>query len=341
MAVPWKRLFRIATIALLSIVTLLAILLIVTVGWRPIIGAKTRPLTDRKFEPTPIRLARGRYLVMGPAHCFQCHSESDHNSPGEPPLVGKEGAGSMTVFGRYRVVMPNLTPDPKTGIGSWTDDQLGRAIREGISHDGRVLFAMMPYQYFRRMSDEDLASVVVYLRSLPPVHNPLPPSRLPLPFELLSKMFPEPITTTVLPPNLSDPIERGAYYVAIAKCGDCHSPMDWRQRVREGLEFAGGTWFSDGNVAAPNITFDPSGISYYDEARFIQAMRTGQVGARSLSPVMPWWYFGHMTDEDLKAIFSYLRTLRPVKHRVDNTEPPTFCKLCRQVHGAGNQNGGD
>ena len=53
---------------------------------------------------------------------------------------------------------------------------------------------------------------------------------------------------------------------------------------------------------------------------------------------MPWWYFGHMTEENLKAIFSYLRTLRPVKHHVDNTEPPTFYKLCRQVHGAGDQN---
>ena len=69
---------------------------------------------------------------------------------------------------------PNLTPDPETGAGSWTDDQLARAMREGVGHDGRALFPIMPYQHYRNMSDEDLASVVVYLRSLPPVHNQLP-----------------------------------------------------------------------------------------------------------------------------------------------------------------------
>ena len=93
-----------------------------------------------------------------------------------------------------------------------------------------------------------------------------------------------------------------------------------------------------GEASTANITPDPSGISYYDEVLFIEVMRTGYVKARKLSSIMPFNAFKNLTDDDLKAIFAYLRTLKPVKHRVDNTEPPTYCKLCRQKHGGGNQN---
>ena len=92
-------------------------------------------------------------------------------------VEGKAFAGrSFAPDGVPFLTAPNLTPDPETGIGTWTDDMLARAIREGISHDGRTLFPIMPYQKFRHLSDEDLASIVVYLRSLPPIRNPLPPT---------------------------------------------------------------------------------------------------------------------------------------------------------------------
>jgi hypothetical protein len=87
----------------------------------------------------------------------------------------------------------------------------------------------------------------------------------------------------------------------------------------------------------PNITSDPSGISYYENA-FVHAMRTGQVGARDLSAVMPGISFPHMTDDDRKAIFVYLRMLQPVHHRVDNALPPTASKICQGKRGAGEQN---
>jgi len=87
----------------------------------------------------------------------------------------------------------------------------------------------------------------------------------------------------------------------------------------------------------PNITSDPSGISYYENA-FVHAMRTGQVGARDLSAVMPGISFRNMTDDDRKAIFAWLRTLQPVHHRVDNALPPTAGKICQGKRGAGEQN---
>ena len=91
-------------------------------------------------------------------------------------------------------------------------------------------------------------------------------------------------------------------------------------------------------MAAANLTTDASGIGYYDEALFLQAMRTGSVRGRKLSPLMPFAVYRNMSDDDLKAIFAYLRTVKAVHHRVDNSLPPTYCKLCQQKHGAGDQN---
>lgn len=96
-----------------------------------------------------------------------------------------------------------------------------------------------------------------------------------------------------------------------------------------------GPW---GRVASANLTSAPSGISYYNENIFLKVMRTGQVGARQLNPIMPFSFYRGMTDEDLSAIFAYVHQLPPVKHRVDNTLPPTYCKICKQRHGAGDQN---
>ena len=106
------------------------------------------------------------------------------------------------------------------------------------------------------------------------------------------------------------------------------------------MELAGGFTVAESGLSAAtaNLTSDASGISYYDEALFIQALRTGYVKARKLSPLMPIDVYKNLSDDDLKAMFAYLRTLTPVKHRVDNSLPPTYCKLCRMKHGGGDQN---
>jgi len=91
-------------------------------------------------------------------------------------------------------------------------------------------------------------------------------------------------------------------------------------------------------VASANLTPDPSGIPYHDEALFVRAMRTGVVGSRDLNQFMPWWVFRNMTDQDLAAIFTYLKTLKPIAHRVDNSLAPTLCPLDGVMHGAGDRN---
>jgi len=325
--------------AALALVLIAAVSL--TIGWRPFFGARVRPLTDHKFEPTPERLARGRYLATAVSGCVFCHSTEDWKAPGAPVMEGTLGAGQIFPLDGLpgTIVASNLTPDPATGAGTWTDDQLARSIREGIGHDGRTLFPLMPYEHFREMSDEDLASVVVYLRSLQPVQHALPKTDIIFPVKYLIRNAPQPVTAPVIAIDFTSPIERGKYLVQMSGCPDCHTPQHQGQ-PNLALSFAGGLELKGpfGTVTSANITPDPSGISYYDENLFIQAMRTGKIGARTLNPIMPWNIWRNMTDDDLRAMFAYLHTLPPVHHRVDNTLTPTFCKICQAKHGGGDQN---
>jgi len=337
-----KRFLKVSFVVVLCLVALLAVGVTATIGWRPFIGPRSRPLTSRVFDRTPERWARGKYLVENVNGCMYCHSPHDWTKHDAPIPTGMEGAGadmSMLKGLPGRIVAPNLTPDPETGTGNWSDDALGRAIREGIGHDGRTLFPIMPFEHFRHLPDEDLASIVVYLRSLPPVRNALPSTEIIFPVKYLIRSVPEPIVAPVPPPDLSDSVKRGAFLVEVSGCTDCHTPQVRGQPI-VGLEFSGGQIFDGpwGSVASANLTPDPSGIPYYDEALFVQTIRTGYVKARLLNQFMPWHIYQNMTDDDLKAIFAYLKTLPPVKHVVDNAEPPTLCQVCKAMHGGGDKN---
>ncbi len=337
-----KRFFKIFAITVVCLAAVLAVGITLTIGWRPIIGPRARPLTNRVFERTPERWARGKYIVESEAACADCHSPHDWSQHDAPILPGMEGAGRD--FTELKglpgaVFAPNITPDPETGAGTWSDDALARAIREGIGHDGRALFPMMPYQNYKQLPDEDVASIIVYLRSLPPVRKSMPKTAIIFPVKYLMRSAPEPIVNPVQAPDVSDPVKRGAFVLTIAGCRDCHTPMNHGDPIPS-LDMAGGQVFEGpwGRVASANLTPDPSGIPYYDEILFLQAIRTGYVKARPLNQIMPWRHYRGMTDEDLKSIFAYLKTLKPIHHVVDNAEPPTMCVLCNAAHGGGDKN---
>jgi mono/diheme cytochrome c family protein len=314
-----NKFLRILLIAVCVLVVAAAVGITFTIGWRPFIGPRSRAVTGRHFEATPARLARGEYLVRGVLLCFDCHSEHDWKAPGMPPTPGMEGAGE--VFPEEdlpgRVVAQNITPDRETGVGTWTDDELARAIREGVDRKGRALFPMMPYTQFRRMSDDDLAAVIVFIRSLPAVRHKLPETKVVFPVNLLIRTVPEPVTSPVPPPDLSTPERRGEYLVNLASCGDCHTPAA-QGRQDETKRYAGGQVFKGpwGSVTSANITPDKTGIAYYNEKIFVEAMRTGSVMGRPIHPLMPWQNYRDMTDEDLKAVFAFLRTIKPVQNRI-------------------------
>lgn len=300
---------------------------------------------------TPERLARGKYLVEGLVQCPFCHSEYDYTK--RPPrwVEGKKAGGhvfenqELGLPEPNRIVAPNISSDPDFGAGKWKDADFVRALRQGIGHDGRTLYPLMPYPFFRSLSDEDLASVIVYERSLAPVHIQQPKTVLSAD---IAKMFqPLPPVGPVSQPDHSDRVAYGKYLVTVGHCEICHTPLDEQGNPLPDMHFAGGAQFIGAwgpdpkkvlSVAALNLTPDPSGISYFDEKMFIDVIRTGTVKARPLSNIMPWHYFRNLTDDDLGAIFAYLRTVKPVKHRVDNTETAKYCKLCRSKHGFGDRN---
>lgn len=296
---------------------------------------RARPLTDRAFASTPDRLERGRYLTEHLLQCFVCHSERDWNAPGAPPVAGMKGAGTvMSEREGRRIVAPNITPDTETGAGRWSDDMLARAIREGIGHDGRALYPGMWYRSFARLSDEDLAAVVVYLRALPAVRNALPATALPEEERAAIARSPQPIVEPVAGPPSGDQKALGRYLIGVADCAGCHT--GWEAPRNPGLLAGGNKVGRDRRTAfSSNLTRHASGVSYPKET-FVAVMRTGKGG--SLHPIMPWTAFRGLTDADLGAIYDALGDAYPAAHYVGNVGEPRHCAVCGQDHPLGEHN---
>ena len=181
-----------------------------------------------KIERSVARLARGEYLYHRVAVCGDCHSQRDYTRFGGPVVEGGEGVGfsfpqELGLPGT--VVAPNITSDKESGVGNWTDGEVIRAIREGVSRDGKALFPMMPYAEFRHMSDEDVYAIVAYLRTLPPVKNVLPRSQINFPVSMFIKSVPKPAG---LVPSVerSNQLKYGEYLTKLGGCGGCHTPME-------------------------------------------------------------------------------------------------------------------
>jgi mono/diheme cytochrome c family protein len=329
--------------SLLALAVVLLIGMITAVGWQVVLGPKMRPVTARRFDATPARLARGQYLVEGVAGCFHCHSDHDLTNPEYPVIPSLKGAGwVMPIPELGRLVAPNITPDRETGLGTWTDDEIARAIQEGVDKNGRALFPLMPWPNYRHLTDEDLASTVVYLRSIPAVRHAVPATKLIVPLNVLVKTMPQPLTRPEPLPQASV-VEQGAYLVTVASCRDCHSTADDRGMRLAGMDLAGGNPFHlpedlSKQIVSANITPDASGIAHYDDDLFIETLRTGRLPGRSLSFIMPFENFRNLTDDDLKAMFAYLRTVAAVKHNVTNNDPPTACPIDGRMHGLGAMN---
>jgi mono/diheme cytochrome c family protein len=305
------------------------------------------------------RVARGRNLANGVGRCFWCHSPLNDGDPATPRPESL-GAGDI-LDPKTPVVAPNITPDAESGIGRWSDGEVIRAIREGIGRDGRQLRSDHPSAYYSVMTDQDADALVAYLRSLKAVRRPLPASK-PASGRRNTVQSPTPPAREA---TLVSPVERGRYLVQLGECMGCHTTTTKEGGPFRGLEFGGGRRFRLEHgfgfelspdpsftpssrqalpdearvVASANLTTDPSGIPFYTEEVFIRTIRTGRVaGVRALSSAMPWVFFRSMTDEDLAAIFAYLETVAPVRHRVNNTDPPTWCALCGRRHGLGELN---
>ena len=218
-------------------------------------------------------LERGRYLVEVTAACGNCHTPKGPQGN----LPGRELAGGFVIDAPpFRAVTSNITQDPETGIGRWTDAQIARAIREGIRPDGSLIGPPMPFEFYRNLSDRDLQAMVAYLRTVPPIRNAVEKSTYRIP----------------LPPSYGPPVTSVAPRATGLSAG--------------GQQFPG-----PGGVAiARNLT--PTGLGQWSNAEIERAIRAGvsRDGTR-LQPPMAFYAYANMSPQDLSDLIAYLRTLPP------------------------------
>jgi mono/diheme cytochrome c family protein len=289
------------------------------------------PSATFKIESNPEIVARGAYLANHVAICMDCHTERDFSKFAGPIRHDRLGAGGEK-FDNFNAGVPgtlyakNITP---AGVGSWTDGELLRAVTEGVSKDGTPLFPMMPYVTYGQMAEDDVMAMLAYMRSLAPIENHVPERSLDVPMNVIVRTIPRAAAFGTRP-SPSDKVAYGEYLVRAASCSECHTPIDNRGQPLPGRAFAGGVQFRDPalgyRVLTANITPDAdTGIGTWTEEQFINKFKGFETpddhvltdAERRQGTAMPWRMYAGMTREDLGAIYAYLRTLKPVTHRVD------------------------
>lgn len=315
---------------LLKVVGALVVLLLVVaaagLGYLFSAFPKVPDAGDYRIEPTPERLARGKYLSDHVVGCSSCHSQRDwtrFTGPRKPDTLG--AGGDAFPLGPAGVVYAkNITP---AAIGSWTDGELLRAVTAGVSRDGTPLFPLMPYPHFGAMAEDDVHAVLAYVRSWKAIENSnIPERQLNFPLNLIVRTIPAPANPQPRPP-VTDKLAYGRYMLRSALCGDCHTPIDDRGTPLPGMEFAGGMEFVETGYRArsANITPDAdTGIGSWTEQQFIDRFKSFEgveqpvlsAAERRQNTPMPWPAYAGMTREDLAAIYAALRTQKPVTNRV-------------------------
>jgi mono/diheme cytochrome c family protein len=319
---PVLKLLRRVVLVLLSVILLAALL---GTAYFYLRFPRTAAPLDVQAPRTAERLARGAYLSQHVAGCTDCHGERDWTKYSAPQMREHDGRGGM-VFNLDvgKVVAPNISP---AKLSTWTDGEVLRAMTEGVSKDGSALFPMMPYENFRLMAREDAEAIIAFIRTLPHSDNTPPPTALNFPLNFIVRTMPQPATLPATAPDPADKVTYGRYLTTIASCVDCHTMRGERGQPKPGMAYAGGMEFktrSGGTQRSANITPDvETGIGGWSEATFIERFKSiAELPESALAlngrqnTEMPWRDYGGMTREDLGAIYTYLRTITPVRHAV-------------------------
>jgi hypothetical protein len=294
---------------------------------------KVDPPMDTQVEITPERIARGSYLANSVAACIDCHSERDWTKYAGPIKEGTHGSGGElfdeSIGFPGKVYSKNLTP---ASLGSWIDGELIRAVTNGVNKDNKALFPFMPYPNYNQLTEEDLYSIVAYLRSLEPQEKEIPETELNFPLNFIVKTMPIKTYNPAPEVDKSNSIEYGKYLTTIASCSDCHTPAEKGEPL-PGMYLAGGFnfQFPAGIVRSANITPDTeTGIGTWTKEDFINRFRLYNNEEAHNVPVdiekefntpMPWLMYAGMTDEDIGAIYDYLKTVTPVNNFVERFTP--------------------
>lgn len=322
-----KKILKYLFYVLVGLVVIVAGLLTYVKVALPNVG----PAENLTVERTPERIARGKYLANNIMVCMDCHSTRDwskFSGPLTPGTLGRGGEKFDQAVGMPGVIYSrNITP---AGITRYTDGELFRVITTGVTKEGRPLFPLMPYPYYSRMDKEDIYSVIAYIRSLPSIDHAVPDTRLDFPMNFIVHLIPQKATLGTLP-DTTDLLAYGAYITNACGCKECHTPVNNGQII-EDLAFGGGREFKllDGStVRSMNLTPDATGLGAWTEDLFVNRFRMyadssyvdPTVEPGSFNTMMPWTMYGHMKVSDLRAIYTYLKTVKPIKNTMNRFTP--------------------
>jgi len=265
-------------------------------------------------------VARGKYVFGAAAGCG-CHTEPKKAL----------NAGGRKYDGPFGTVYAsNITPDPSTGIGKWTDEQIITGIRSGRRPNGERLIPVHPYTVFNGMAEEDLRAVVAYLRSVPPVNRPNTPKKISVP--LFESVF-LPAWLAAFAPRETPPptasasgLPRGEYLVrAVSHCGECHTPRTMTQAT-DNSRFLAGNQKGKGpeGKEVANITPDKdTGLGGWTEEQIAEYLGTGNrpdgdVAGGLMGEVIQGTSAGYkdLTKADRLAIARYLKSIPAIKNKI-------------------------
>lgn len=315
-----------------SVLLILLVVIITTAGYIKIALPDVGKAPEMKIEQTPERIARGEYLANHVTICIDCHSQRDWTRFSGPPKDGTQGQGGETFDQKFgfpgAFYSRNITPE---GISRYTDGELFRVITTGVNKEGKAMFPVMPYHYYGRMDEEDIKSIITYIRTLKPIKHEVQTSSPDFPMNFLINTIPEKAAFTKIPPK-SDVVNYGKYMINAAACKECHTKFE-KGKLIAGTEFGGGRAFPfpDGStVRSANISPDVNtGIGAWTEEQFLNlfhsrsdsATLNTQLQPGAFNSIMPWTMYGSMHDEDLKAIYAYLKTVTPINNKVAKFTP--------------------
>ena len=308
--------------------------------------ASPPPAGDANATPGASPEERGAYLARA-GDCEACHTR-----PGGAPYSGGEAINSP--FGQ--LYPPNITPDATHGIGAWTDEQFYRALHNGVGHKGENLYPAFPYQWFTKITRDDVMAIRAFLRTVPPSSEVSKPDRMMFPFDVRAGLTPWNDLYFHPGEYKNDPAKpadwnRGAYLVeGLGHCSDCHTPKGVAMEPLDSKAFSGG---AIDNWYAPNITSDPAqGIGRWSEGQLVEYFKTGTAPGKGVvvGPMAQVVHdsLSHLTDSDLHAIAVYLKSVPPLAsykaerpsgeigpHASGQNLYVQHCSFCHQLDGRG------
>ena len=282
------------------------------------------------IEKTAARIEKGKDLATSVTVCVDCHSKRDWTKYAGPIVPGTEGMGGEQFDQRYGFpgvfYSKNITPD---GISNWTDGELFRTITTGVDKNGKPLFPIMPYHYYGQLDREDIYAIIAYIRTLVPVKNTVPPSKADFPFSIIEHLIPQQSSLKTRPAE-SDTVAYGKYLITASACVECHT-KDNKGQIIAGLEYSGGRAFAlpAGIVRSSNLTPAADGLKTWTAEQFVKRFKQYQdssyrspvIGEKDFNTIMPWMMYAKMKETDLRAIFAYLQTLKPIPNTIVKFSP--------------------